>query len=160
MKTYELKRYSVVLLLNGDGSKILLQTKDRTAYAGMLNGVGGKIEKEESPMVGAIREIEEETTLTVDDIEDLTWIGTLVVPTQCDTNSPDTLPELYFYAGRVRDEAKAKKAPDETEDVSWYGLRNANTVVTDLELAGDGNLPYFIGIARKLLFGGNPVNFE
>ena len=51
------KKYSVVVLLNKDGSKVLMQKKDHTAFAGKLNGVGGKIEKEEMPWDGALRKI-------------------------------------------------------------------------------------------------------
>lgn len=152
------KQYTVVILFNNDGSKILLQTKDRTAFAGKLNGIGGKVEYGEMPIMGAIREMQEETTLTTYDIENITWLGTLTIPVQCDTNNPDYIPELYFYAARVKDESKAYKAPDSTEEVNWYELQDDNTVVTDLELAGDGDLPYFIGCARRALFGGNPVN--
>lgn len=157
MKT---KKYTVVLLFNGDGSKVLLQTKDRTAFAGMLNGVGGKIEKGETPYEGAIREIQEETTLVETDIGNFTWLGTLITPEQCDLKNPDMNPELYFMAGVVRDESKAKKNPESTEPVEWYGIREDNTIVTDLQLAGDGNLSYFIEIGRKRLFYGNPVSVK
>lgn len=154
------KKYTVIILFNGDGSKILLQTKDRTKYAGMLNGVGGKVEPGETPKLAARREVHEETTLTSGDIENFTWLGTLTIPERCDIYHPEFIPELWFYTGRVRDESKAQKPSDETEEIAWYGLRNDDTVVTDMELAGDGNLPYFIHQARKALFGGNPVNFE
>jgi len=147
----KVRRYSVVVLLNGNGSKVLLQVKDRTIFAGKLNGVGGKIEYDEEPAEGAMREICEETTLTKDDIEDFTWLGNLVVPEVCDNSN--TIPELIFYSGKVKEEHKARKAPDATEDVDWYELDGSNMPVTCTELAGNGDLPYFIGTARRLLFG-------
>lgn len=157
MKT---KQYTVILLFNADGSKILLQTKDRTSFAGMLNGVGGKIEEGESPYEGAIREMEEETTLSKFDVQNFSWLGTLTIPEQCDTENPDLNSELYFFGGIVTDKLKARKNPDSTELVKWYGIRKDNTVVSDLELAGNGDLPYFIESARKKLFYGNPVSVK
>lgn len=156
MKT---KQYTVVLLFNKDGSKVLLQTKDRTAFAGMLNGVGGKIEKGETIHQGAVREVEEETTLTEKDIENFMWLGTLVIPEQCDLENPDLIPELYFMAGIIKDEDKVKKNPDSTEEVNWYELRD-DTIVTDLKLAGDGDLSYFIKVGRRKLFCKDPVNVK
>lgn len=161
----KVRQYSVVVLLNGDGSKVLLQVKDRTIFAGKLNGVGGKIEYHEEPAKGAMREIKEETTLTEDDIEDFTWLGNLVVPEACDDSN--TIPELIFYSGKVKEEHKAHKAPDATEEVGWYELDNNNIPVThielagkimSMELAGNGDLPYFIGTARRLLFGKTSVD--
>lgn len=149
---HQLQPYTVIVLLNGDGSKVLLTKKDRTAFAGMLNGVGGKIERGESPEEGAYREIREETSLLPDDVEMLTWLGTLTIPEQCDEKNADKFPQLYFYSGVVKDEAKVHKPDSETEPVAWYEIGPGNMPVTDLGIAGDGDLLYFIGRARKWLF--------
>lgn len=146
------KKYTVVVLLNGDGSKVLLEKKDRTLFAGMLNGVGGKIEEGETPEQGAYREILEETSLREEDITMLTWLGTLSLPEQCDTSNADMYPELWFYSGIVDDESLAKKPVDSTEEIAWYSLNNDGRPVTDLKLAGDGDLQYFIDRARRFLF--------
>lgn len=144
------QQYTVVILFTNDGSKVLLQQKDRTRFRGMLNGVGGKIEPGELPIGGAIREIKEETTLTDGDVKELIWLGTLTIPESCDGSCK--VSELIFYGGVIEDEHKACTAYNMTEEVNWYPLNNDNTPVTDLPLAGDGNLPYFIGMARKHLF--------
>lgn len=150
---HKVKKYTVILLFNKDGSKVLLIKKDRTAFAGKLNGVGGKIEDNETPEQGAYREIEEETSLKPEQVKDLTWLGTLTLPEQCDTDNAGLYPELWFYSGIVEDESRAHTPDNETEPVSWYMLRGENsTPVTNLELAGDGDLEYFIKRAQRLLF--------
>lgn len=146
------KKYSVCLLFNGDGSKVLLQKKDRTAFAGMLNGVGGKIEEDENPAQGALREIYEETSIRQQDLERFEWLGTLSLPEQCDTDNADKYPELWFFGGVVKDESLAVKPETETEEIGWFMLVGDNPV-TDLETAGDGDLEYFIGRARSIFFG-------
>lgn len=149
---HPVQQYTVVVLLNSDGSKVLLTKKDRTSFAGMLNGVGGKIEQGEKPMDGAYREIQEETSLMPDDIQMMTWLGTLTIPEQCDEKNADKYPELFFFGGIVDDESKAHKPDSETEPIAWYEIGEDNNPVTELNVAGDGDLSYFIGRARKWLF--------
>lgn len=150
---YKTQRYSVVILFNNDGSKILLQKKDRTAFAGKLNGVGGKMEESEIPSNGALREVQEETSLCPEDLEHFRWCGTLLIPEQCDDKNPDAYPELWFFAGVVKDENLAHKPDNETEEINWYQLNSDNKPITCLDTAGDGDLEYFIGVGRRLLFG-------
>lgn len=155
-----IKQYSVNLLFNEDGSKILLQKKDRTLFAGKLNGVGGKIEDGENPAEGALREIMEEASIHRKDISCFSWIGTLTLPEQCDMSNADKYPELWFFAGIVKDEHLARKPEMETEEIGWYMLGSDGRPFTTLETAGDGNLEYFIRRARKQLFGGQAAFYE
>lgn len=156
---YETQRYSVIILFNNDGSKILLQKKDRTAFAGKLNGVGGKIDDNEIPTNGALREILEETSIRSEDLKHFKWCGTLLVPEQCDERIPNKYPELWFFAGIVKDESLAQKPETETEEIDWYVLNSDNKPVTDLETAGDGDLEYFINVGKRLLFDQNVVSY-
>ncbi len=147
MKT---KKFTVSLLFNMDGTKVLLQKKDRTAFAGKLNGVGGKVEVGESITKSAFRKIREETSVAAEDMERFEWLGTLTVAETC-TNEDD-FPELWFFGAVVKDENTPHKPDTETEEIGWYDLRVNNTPVTDLELAGDGELLYFINMGKKKLF--------
>lgn len=55
---------------------ILLLNRDKPQWMGAWNGVGGKIEQNETPLACAIREIKEETGITVEDITykgKITW---------------------------------------------------------------------------------------
>lgn len=58
------------------GNDILLLNRERSSWMGMWNGVGGKLEKDETPRSCIIREIKEETGITVTDVEykgNVTW---------------------------------------------------------------------------------------
>lgn len=150
----EIQRYTVNILFNKDGSKVLLQKKDHTAFAGMLNGIGGKIKDSEEPTAGAFRKIKEDASLQQKNLERWEWIGTLTLPEQCDTKNKDKFPELWFFAGIVTDESLAQKPGAATEDIEWILLNERGEPITNLKLAGDGDLQYFIGRAKKQLFGG------
>lgn len=149
------KKYTVVLLFNEDLSKILLQTKASTAFAGMLNGVGGKVEPDESPMQGALREMTEELSISKAGLDEhmdrFDWLGTLTLPENCDERFPDNYPELWFFAGVLSDESIVQTPVGGLEEVSWYRLGSAGMPITDRELAGDGDLEYFIERALRRL---------
>lgn len=153
-----IKKYTVVILLNQDGSKVLLQVKDHTLFAGMLNGVGGKIEDGEQPVNGALREIFEETSIQPGGLSRFEWLGTLTLPEQCDDRNPDKYPELWFFGGIVKDETLAVKPDGATEEIGWYMLDPDSLPITSLQTAGDNNLEYFIGRARRILFGGQDAS--
>lgn len=149
-----IKKYTVVLLFDREGKEILLQKKDHTAFAGRLNGVGGKVEDGEIPEKCARRETFEETSLRQDDIKCLTWLGTLTLPYQCDEREPGTFPELWFFAGVVENKSLAVKPADATEEIAWYELDdNGKPVTHGTGTAGDGDLEYFIKSALRMLFG-------
>lgn len=146
-----LKKYTVCLIFNEDGTKVLLQLKNRTLYNGKLNGVGGKIEADETPLDGAYREIKEETSLTPDDIPNLRWIATLIPCEQCDDRYSDMYPELFFFAGSTKNVDKAQKPNSESEAIGWYNIKNDVIDEPESKLAGDGNLGYIIKLAIRVL---------
>lgn len=56
--------YVLVFVFSLDGEKVLLIRKNRPGWqAGLLNGLGGKVEKGEAPVSAAYREVEEESGL-------------------------------------------------------------------------------------------------
>jgi 8-oxo-dGTP diphosphatase len=58
--------YTLAFIFSKRREKVLLITKNRPDYqVGKLNGVGGKLERGETPLEGIIREVREETTLTI-----------------------------------------------------------------------------------------------
>ena len=133
--------YTVCFLFTDNGEKVLLQKKDKTQYAGRLNGVGGKIEPGETPLEGARREIMEETGAS---IQDLIWLGTLIFPKDCalpaDQENVDC--ELNFFAGTVEDTKMVSQQPGETEPLLW--LLTRQVIGGHADTAGDGDVEYFV----------------
>lgn len=63
-----MRGYNVIVVYNENADKILMCKRKKDPYKGLANFVGGKIEKNENGLDAAYRELEEETTITKDDI--------------------------------------------------------------------------------------------
>lgn len=148
------KQYTVNLIFNSDGSKVLLQLKDRSLFKGCYNGIGGKIETNEDNRESAIREIKEESNIVLNE-EDLVWLGTLEIPYDCSNDSKIRQScKLYFYGAKI-DNEEIYKPDDATEILQWFKVKDLlgpKTMISP-RLAGNGNLEYFINLGHTLLFG-------
>ena len=56
-----MKRYNVIALFDREQRKLLMCRREKDPYRGLLNFVGGKVEKGEDDLSAAYRELEEET---------------------------------------------------------------------------------------------------
>ncbi len=91
-------RYTIIprtlIFLTRPGEVLLIKNAPgRGAWAGLLNGVGGHLERGESPYSGAMREIREETGLTA---RELRLVGVVVI----DTGSIPGI-GLYVFVGKA-----------------------------------------------------------
>jgi 8-oxo-dGTP diphosphatase len=59
---------TLCFITNGDDILLLKRGMHKRVYPGRYNGVGGHIERDEDPMTGAIREMQEETGLDVKNV--------------------------------------------------------------------------------------------
>lgn len=134
-------KYTVCFLYTDNGEKVLLQRKNKTQYAGRLNGVGGKIEPGETPLEGARREIMEETGVN---IQALIWLGTLILPKDygLPVGQDNVDCELNFFAGTVEDTKMVSQQPGETEPLLW--LLTRQVIGGHADTAGEGDVEYFV----------------
>lgn len=139
--------YTVCFLFTPGLDSVLLQVKGKTDFKGLLNGVGGKLEPNETPRECALREIHEETG--IDAPGKLAWIGTLSLPGNCDNHARSSDPAepacvLYYYAGTFDPETFSPP-----EDAERLVLRPVAEIldkpVTHGGFAGNGDLQYFVG---------------
>ena len=63
-----MKKYNVIVIFDKDLNKTLMCRRTKEPYKGMLNLVGGKIDKENDGLNEAYRELREETSINCDDI--------------------------------------------------------------------------------------------
>jgi 8-oxo-dGTP diphosphatase len=88
---YQLIPRTLILLLRGEEILLVRLADDRSAWAGQYNGLGGHIEAGENPHAAALRELQEETGITP---EDLRLCGVILVHTG---SSPGV--GLYVFVG-------------------------------------------------------------
>jgi ADP-ribose pyrophosphatase YjhB (NUDIX family) len=97
-------------------NEVLLAMKKRGFGAGKFNGVGGKVEAEESYEQSAVREINEEVGVVVN-MEDLECVGNLTFHSQ----NPD-----LNWKCRIFFIKKWQGNPSETEEMKpqWFSFQN------------------------------------
>ena len=107
-----------------DVSRVLMCLKDRTVFAGKFNGIGGKVEADETPYQAVIREVYEETGCTMLDTPQY-----LHRDTTCDlTGKPDAgiSCAVNYFAGII-DGAHVAQQAGESELLAWIPTKTIYT---------------------------------
>ena len=81
---------NLIALFNKKGDRVLMCTRKKDPYKGLINFPGGKIELGEDGLTAAYRELEEETAVTFEDVT-LTLLLTFVYPLD------NCYVEVYLY---------------------------------------------------------------
>lgn len=117
--------YVLGLVFSKDLSQVLLIVKNRPEWMkGLANGIGGKIEPNESIIDAMIREAYEEA-----DLEDLTWTPYMTMTGHTD----DDFWRVTCFASRVDDINKHVAKTDE-DLVVWDARRLPTNIVPHLEM--------------------------
>lgn len=132
-----LKRYVVGLLFDEALNEVLLIRKKRPTWmAGLLNGIGGLVEENETPGYAMARECHEETTLQISDWEEICHIYLERVDLS-----------LFFFTA-VGDLSKAVQNTDEELEIFKVKYLGVNEVVDIL-----ADLLWLIPMAKYVLSG-------
>ena len=125
-----MKGYNLIVVFNETADKILLCKRRHNPYQGLFNFVGGKIENGEDGFAAAYRELQEETSITKENIT-LTHFMDLTYHTF----------DLYLevYVGKIK--APCEAAGDENE-LYWSSL-DENFFDT-AKFAGEGNMGHIL----------------
>lgn len=129
-----MKKYVVILLFNEKKDKVLLVKRNKKPYANLWNGIGGKVEGEETPIQTAIRECKEETTL---DMLNPKLYMTCVYPETNKENPGTVLNVVYDFI------------PEQSVEDNYeghYEWKDVNFALdfNNKEIAGYSNLAQFI----------------
>ena len=114
------------------GSKVLLLNREFPAWMGHWNGVGGKIEPGESPRESMVREIYEETGLTIPDVQ-FKGIETWFVDQQF-------VGGMYLYSADLPDEhiyetpVKISEGILDWKELSWITNPQNTGVASDIPM--------------------------
>lgn len=132
--------YCVGFIFNPTMTEVLLLKMEKF-YTDRLNGVGGKINPGEHPMVAMYRETFEETSI---EMEDVRFIDLVKLDFPNDT-------KLWVFSGTVHQrwwKQFAKEYPKRGCEgmLDWYYVDDMVNVNNN-NLAGEGNVPWFIHYA-------------
>lgn len=130
------KNYCVCVLFNRNLTKtLLIQKAQGKMFAGMFNGLGGKLEQNETPQEACIREVFEESNETIK-LTNPFHLGTIYYPHA----EPITLHAFYD----VIDEVQLVQNNEGIEH--WKPVEFLLDFNNDL-VVGSGNLAYFCRLA-------------
>lgn len=130
-----MKKLNYIVVFDKSKENILFCKRMKDPYKGLFNFVGGKVEKGESDLEAAYRELQEETGITNDDIElfplmDLTYYYQEFI--------------LQIYVGKLTEEVELIP---EKNPLIWLTL---DEDFCDPKLfAGDQNIGHIVNIALK-----------
>ena len=132
-KFYEsenMRGYNIIVVYNENADKILMCKRKKEPYKGLANFVGGKIEKNENGLDAAYRELEEETTITKDDITLLHMMDFTYYVENC---------YLEVYVGKLNKIIDVKGTENK---LFWSTLDN--NFFDETQYAGEGNIVHIV----------------
>lgn len=129
-----MKQYVLILLFTNDHKKVLLMKRKKDPYKNCWNGIGGKIEENETEIEAAIRECKEETGII---LENPKLLVTYKYPETSIINTNTTLNVLYDFT----DETKIEENYEGTYE--WKDIEFAMDF-NNKQMAGLANVSQFI----------------
>ncbi|MCM1541369.1 MAG: NUDIX hydrolase [Blautia sp.] len=127
--------YNVIVVYSQEEDRLLLCRRRHDPYQGLSNFVGGKIEAGEDGMTAAYRELEEETSITPEDIRLTHFMDFTYYVEGC---------YVEMYVGKLN---KPVEVSGEENELYWSG--------TDCDFfdmkkyAGEGNMGHMIELVRQ-----------
>lgn len=128
------KNFVVILLFTNNYKQVLLVRRNKNPYINCWNGIGGKIEVNETPIEAAIRECKEETGIVITKPK---LLVTYIYPEENIPNSNTRLNVLYDFVDKV-EVADNIEGHYEWKDVEFIMDSNSK------EIAGLSNLNQFV----------------
>ena len=128
------KNYVVIMLFNKECNKVLLVKRNKKPYKNCWNGIGGKIEENETPIEAAKRECMEETNIS---LKNPRLLVTYVYPESSIININTKLNVIYDFVEETN-------IVDNEE--GHYEWKNIDFVMDtyNKEIAGLSNLNQFV----------------
>ena len=129
-----MKKFVVIFLFTKDYKKVLMVKRNKPPYKGCWNGIGGKIEENETEIQATIRECYEETEIKLDNPK---LFITYIYPETNQMNKGTNLSVLYDFI----DEVQVKSNYE-----GIYEWKDINFALdfNNKELAGLANITQFI----------------
>ncbi len=125
-------KYNVIVVMDETDSKVLMCRRRKPPYAGLLNFVGGKVEKGEDGFTAAYRELKEETSIIKEDIILVHLMDFIYYAEDC---------YMEVYGGKLN---KPVIVSGEENDLCWCSMKE--DFFERGRFAGNGNVGHIISL--------------
>ena len=132
-----MEKQNLILVFDKGMNRMLMCKRSKAPYQGLLNLVGGKVEPKEDSVTAAYRELEEETSISREDI---------VLAHLMDLRYYLHGRILEVYVGRVKSDMSVSGSENK---LFWLPIQNYRTCSG--WLAGDGNVEHIIEYTLQLI---------
>ena len=122
--------YNAIVVFDEKADKMLMCKRRKNPFQGRFNFVGGKIENGEDGLTAAYRELEEETTITREDIVLTHLMDFTYYFDEC---------FLEVYVGKLK---QSKTVSGDENDLYWVTL--GQDFFDDEKYAGEGNIGHIM----------------
>lgn len=130
----------LVFLTRGDEVLLIKRGADRAVFPNQYNGLGGHVEKGESVLAAAHREVEEESGLTPKNL----WLCACVT---IDTGDTDAGIVMWVFRG----DAAGEPHPSAEGEIGWVAVSK----ITELEMVED--IPTLLPEVLEMKRGDRPL---
>ena len=129
-----MKGYNLIAVFNKTEDKLLMCKRKKKPYKGLANLVGGKIEEDENGVQAAYRELEEETSISKDDIELSHLMDFTYYREDC---------FIEVYVGKLN---KEKEVFGDENELFWSDLYKDFS--DESKYAGNGNIDHILKVIK------------
>ena len=129
-----MKKYVLLLLFTKNYNKVLLLKRNKKPYANLYNGIGGKIEQNESVIEATIRECKEETNILISSPK---LLVTCIYPKSVNSDEEKEMSVLYDCVDEIN-------VLENYEGVFEWKDINFALDFNNKQIAGLSNLAQFI----------------
>lgn len=129
--------YNAIAVFNENADKVLFCKRRKNPYKGLLNFVGGKIEKDEEGLSAAYRELEEETAIKKEDIILSHFMDFTYYLDDC---------YLEIYVGKLN---KHVDVMGDENDLFWLSLENDFLTLHNMQEKEILDIYCYVSIRRK-----------
>jgi len=132
---YDMKKYVVILVFSENFSKVLLVKRAQKPYINCWNGIGGKIQENETEIEASVRECKEETNI---DLVNPKILVTLIYPNEDNNINTGTNLTVVYANSKEIDVEENYEGVYEWKPIEFALDFNAK------DIAGLSNLAQFI----------------
>lgn len=126
-----MKKYTCIAIIDENKNNILFCKRSKPPFAGLWNFVGGKIEKNESALTNAYRELFEETGISKKDVKLFKLMEFMYNISEA---------KIYVYYGFLKHNVKLV---EEFQELKWLDIQK-NNFHDKNKFAGNGNIGVMI----------------